>query len=93
MLEVFPAQGFRTIGAGSFEIDPAEPADYSLLLDDLKRKGIGPDLVVHLWGLGQDVLVNGRQDAEDLALKLAILSPCVSRTGVWCIGYQHSRGH
>ena len=74
MLEVFPAHGFHPIGPGSFGIDPAEPADYSRLLDDLKRKGKGPDLVVHLWGLGQDVPGNGRQDAEDLALELEFFS-------------------
>ena len=74
VLEVFPAHGFHPIGPGSFGIDPAEPADYSLLLDDLKRKGKGPDLVVHLWGLGQDSAGKGLQDAEDLALERQFFS-------------------
>ena len=73
VFEVFPARGFRAIDAGSFEIDPAESADYSRLLDELKRKGQGPDLVVHLWGLGQDVSGHERHNAEDLALKLEFL--------------------
>jgi len=74
VFEVFPAQGFHPIGPGSFGIDPAEPADYSRLLDDLKRENKAPDLVVHLWGLGQDAPGNARQDAEDLALELEFFS-------------------
>jgi malonyl CoA-acyl carrier protein transacylase/NAD(P)-dependent dehydrogenase (short-subunit alcohol dehydrogenase family) len=70
VLEVFPAQSFHALNPDSFGINPAKPADYSSLIEDLKRKGKIPNLVIHLWGLGQDIPGTGRQSTEDRALDL-----------------------
>jgi amino acid adenylation domain-containing protein len=70
VLEVFAARDFRSIDSGRFDINPAESAQYSRLLGELKRQGKAADLVVHLWGLGRSASGPAGQGAEDEALDL-----------------------
>ncbi|NLU93263.1 non-ribosomal peptide synthetase/type I polyketide synthase [Chitinophaga sp. Ak27] len=58
---VFVASGndFKKIAANSYEVIPAEPSHYALLLEELLKDGLLPDLVIHLWN------VTGREERAD----------------------------
>ncbi len=70
MFEVFAGQRFRSLGPDSYEIAPSECGDYVRLLEELTRKENNPNLVVHLWGLGQDVSGHGQCGGEIQAFDL-----------------------
>lgn len=50
---IFAASGntFRKTAAYSYELNPADPAHYTLLLEALFKEGLLPDLVIHLWNV------------------------------------------
>jgi amino acid adenylation domain-containing protein len=68
VVEVLAADNFRRAGPASFEINPGNPEQYGLLIDELDRIGKSPDLIVHLWLLGSEVLIPAGTGAEDWAL-------------------------
>jgi acyl transferase domain-containing protein/NADPH:quinone reductase-like Zn-dependent oxidoreductase/NAD(P)-dependent dehydrogenase (short-subunit alcohol dehydrogenase family) len=53
---VFPADGYRRVAPGRYEIDPAAPSDYRRLLADVRAEfdGLSPHDVVHLWSMDAD---------------------------------------
>jgi acyl transferase domain-containing protein len=44
-------RGFGSIGAMDYTVSPASAADYELLARELRRLGIAPGRIVHLWSL------------------------------------------
>ncbi len=54
VLTVQAGNGFRDEGERSFTIDPARPADYAALLEELRAQGRLPSKVVHLWAVTPD---------------------------------------
>ncbi|HEU5354403.1 MAG TPA: SDR family NAD(P)-dependent oxidoreductase [Actinocrinis sp.] len=62
--------GYRRLGPGQYEIDPAAPSDYRRLLADVRAQfdGLSPRDIVHLWTLDADPADSSapiRQQAED----------------------------
>ena len=53
---VSPADAYRKVEPGRYEIDPAAPRDYRRLLADVRAEfdGLSPTDVVHLWSLDPD---------------------------------------
>jgi acyl transferase domain-containing protein/acyl carrier protein len=46
---VAPGARFRRLTADAYTIDPAEPADYRALVDDLRESGRLPARILHAW--------------------------------------------
>jgi thioesterase domain-containing protein/NAD(P)-dependent dehydrogenase (short-subunit alcohol dehydrogenase family) len=44
-------RGFAAVGAMDYTVSPASAADYELVARDLRRLGISPGRIVHLWSL------------------------------------------
>jgi acyl transferase domain-containing protein len=54
VVQVLPAAAFAERAAGVYELDPAEPADYTKLLEVLQAQGRSPLAIVHLWGMDEE---------------------------------------
>ncbi|HEX6290282.1 MAG TPA: SDR family NAD(P)-dependent oxidoreductase [Herpetosiphonaceae bacterium] len=54
VVRVVPGPEFRSLGAGSYTINPQRPEDYAALLADLRQQELVPDRVVHCWGVTFD---------------------------------------
>jgi acyl transferase domain-containing protein len=48
---VHPSDTYRSFKDGAARIDPADPAHFRRLLDEMRAEGIAPARIVHLWGL------------------------------------------
>ena len=52
VISVKPGGGYNDNGDLSYEINPTDPQDYLLLLATLKKRGLAPDKIVHMWSHG-----------------------------------------
>jgi len=52
VVTVVAGPGLRRIAAGRYELDPAAPADYAALLQELAGASAAPQYLLHLWGAG-----------------------------------------
>lgn len=50
---IYAAKGntFKRTAAYSYEMNPVDPSHYSLLLEELLKEGLLPDLIIHLWNV------------------------------------------
>lgn len=46
-----PGEHFSKISERVFEINPGRREDYQSLLDELNTRGVGPELILHAWGI------------------------------------------
>ncbi|MDQ0115563.1 SDR family NAD(P)-dependent oxidoreductase [Paenibacillus harenae] len=49
VLLVQPGEGYRDLGGGKYEIDPASPEQYHQLVTQLKRSNVLPVNILHRW--------------------------------------------
>lgn len=53
-VSVSAGKSFKKKSSGQYAINPAKPADFDLLFDQLKVDNLLPDRIIHAWGIESD---------------------------------------
>ena len=62
---VSPGKSYRRSASNDYSIRPSVPADYQALLEDMVKRGLTPQKVVHLWSLTDSALRGSVQEKLD----------------------------
>ncbi len=75
VFRVRPGQEFAGDSDGFYQVRPDEPDDYLRLLRELKDRDAAPELILHLWGAGED----NEPDLERNYASLVFLSQALGK--------------
>ena len=79
---VSAGETYAELGVDSFQVRPADPADYERLFTALAERGCAPAAIAHLWEVGEEDARGGRHGYHSLTALARGLSAALPRDPV-----------
>ena len=83
LYSVLQKDAFTEIDEYTFGINPAKTDDYFLLLQRLSSKGVEPEVIIHLWNVTDNSLLNSEHQTNSFT-SLLYLAQALTKNNIAC---------